>query len=295
MTNHRSSTTTSVRRQTTVSSVIFTEEREHSVGNGCTSSSMAEHAAVRISPAQSHSSGPAQSKEAAAIINSDSPELAQQAMDGRTCVAPPQPALAASVAQRRSVTGTWSDLSPSPRETVSLGLACDRLNLEELGLPLRWLILFRAQEHHLHIHCTTLSGACLRAGVRRDIVLDSGKAFSTIKVYLGMVSAFHVGFGNGPVGQHALIRRFMKRARQILPAGKPLVPSWDLTIALEAYESHGSQPLKSLWYHSTRGIATSWDLFRGISVSDICATASWAYPHILIRYCHLDVTVPSLA
>ena len=44
-----------------------------------------------------------------------------------------------------------------------------------------------------------------------------------------------------------------------------------------------------------QGMATPWALFRGISVSNICATASWASPHTFIWFYRLDMTVPSPA
>lgn len=41
-------------------------------------------------------------------------------------------------------------------------------------------------------------------------------------------------FGNAPVGQQSLIRRFMKGPCRLQPACQPLIPSWDLPIVLEA-------------------------------------------------------------
>lgn len=275
-------------------------------------------------------------------------------------------------------------------------------------------------------------------------LLDGNKAFSTIKVYLAAISACHVGFGGAPIGQHPLIKRFMRGARRLRPVRKPLVPSWELPTVLEAlsglpfqplecadlrvlslktilllaltsarrisefqalsvhtsclqfspdygkvmlrpnpafvpkvsdsayscstlellafhpppyagedekrlnslcpvralriyidrtkgfrksnqlfvswapshrgraltrqrlshwvveaivlaYESRGLQPPEGLRAHSTRGMATSWALFKGTSVRDICAAASWASPHTFIRFYRLDVTEASLA
>lgn len=52
------------------------------------------------------------------------------------------------------------------------------------------------------------------------------EAFSTIKVYLGTLSACHVGFGDWMVGQHLLISYFMKRALHLHFISTLLVPSW---------------------------------------------------------------------
>ena len=275
-------------------------------------------------------------------------------------------------------------------------------------------------------------------------LLEKGKAFSTIKVYLAAISACHVGFGDKPAGQHPLVCRFMKGARRKLPVSRPLVPLWDLSVVLDAlshhpfepletvemkfvslkvvlllalttakrvsdlqalsirpsclqiapgiskvclrpnpafvpkvvestyrcltvelsafhpppfssaeeqrlntlcpvralhvyvsrsaafrkgdqlfvswatphrgkplsrqrlshwiveaislaYESRGLQPPHGLRAHSTRGMATSWALFRGVSVHDICAAASWATPHTFVRFYRLDVSGPSVS
>ncbi len=41
-----------------------------------------------------------------------------------------------------------------------------------------------------------------------------------------------------------------------------------------AYICKGLQPPRGLKAHSTRGMATSWALLRGVSVQDICSAAS---------------------
>ena len=55
------------------------------------------------------------------------------------------------------------------------------------------------------------------------------------------------------------------------------------------------EPPRGLRAHSTRGVATSCALFRGISIQEICAAASWSSPHTFARFYRLDVTEPSLA
>lgn len=52
--------------------------------------------------------------------------------------------------------------------------------------------------------------------------LDKEGTFSTIEVYLAAVSASHVGFGNAPVGQHSLIRRFVNDVHRLRPTIKPV-------------------------------------------------------------------------
>lgn len=62
-----------------------------------------------------------------------------------------------------------------------------------------------------------------------------------------------------------------------------------------AYSSSGVQVPAGLWAHSTRGLATSWALFKGVSIQDICTAASWSSPLTFARFYRLDVTYPSLA
>ena len=62
-----------------------------------------------------------------------------------------------------------------------------------------------------------------------------------------------------------------------------------------AYEAKGVQPLGGIRAHSTRGLAPSWALFRGVPLQDICSAASWASPHTFERYYRLDVTRTSVA
>uniref|UniRef100_UPI003AAF0CD6 uncharacterized protein n=1 Tax=Centroberyx gerrardi TaxID=166262 RepID=UPI003AAF0CD6 len=444
-----------------VGSSIRGEKLRRTTRSGRIGSPMAKCAAVRIPPAQPHHSDTNRSERAAAVFDSDSPVLAQQTVDGGAGAAPSQPAMAAAVTRRLRVTGARTDFSPTPRKTGSLGLVRERVNLNESDLPLRVIetiqsarapstqSLYDNKWRVFERWCEARAIISFQSSVPDVLcflqdLLDNGKAFSTIKVYLAAISACHVGFGNAPVEQHSLIKRFMKGARRLWPARNPLVLSWDLPAVLEAlsglpfkpldcadlkllslktilllaltsakriselhvlsvhasclqfspdygkvmlhpnpafvpkvsdsayscptlvllafhplpfaeksekrlnslcpvralriyvdrtkglrksnqlfvswapshrgraltcqrlshwvveaiilaYESRGLQPPESLRAHSTRSMATSWALFRDISVRDICAAASWASPHTFIRFYRLDVTEPSLA
>lgn len=81
--------------------------------------------------------------------------------------------------------------------------------------------------------------------------------------------------------------------------GKPVssqrLSHWIVEAISLAYTCKGVVPPQGLRAHSTRGVATSWALFRGVSVGDICAAASWASPHTFVRFYRLDVSSASLA
>lgn len=63
--------------------------------------------------------------------------------------------------------------------------------------------------------------------------IDKEKAFSTIKVSLTAIAAFHVGFRGKKASQHPLVCFFMKGAHRLLPVCRPLVPPWDLAVVLD--------------------------------------------------------------
>lgn len=74
-------------------------------------------------------------------------------------------------------------------------------------------------------------------------MIDKGKAFSIIKVYLANISACHIGFGRDYMGQNLLVCRFMKGAHLRLFVSKPPFPSWDLSQVLNALCQQPSEPL----------------------------------------------------
>lgn len=76
---------------------------------------------------------------------------------------------------------------------------------------------------------------------------------------------------------------------------KQRLSHWIVEAISLAYDSKGLPLPHGVRAHSTRGMATSWALFKGVSVSDICAAASWSSPHTFVRFYSLDVTAPSVA
>ncbi|KAK0149941.1 hypothetical protein N1851_009321 [Merluccius polli] len=85
--------------------------------------------------------------------------------------------------------------------------------------------------------CRELGGADL---------LDKGKAFSTVKVYLAAISACHIGFGDKTAGQHPIVCRFMKGARRLRPVSRNLTAPWDLSTVLDALSHPPFEPLQQV-------------------------------------------------
>ena len=76
---------------------------------------------------------------------------------------------------------------------------------------------------------------------------------------------------------------------------KPRLSHWIVEYISLSYSSRGLPPPHGVRAHSTRGVAASWALFRGVSVGDVCAAVSWSSPHTFVRFYSLDVTGPSVA
>ncbi|XP_026133283.1 uncharacterized protein LOC113112099 [Carassius auratus] len=448
-------------RKLPLSYVLLAKGRGRAPRGGCTGPPVAQCAAVCLSSPVPDNSYTGQGERAGPVSHSDSTQVAQSTMAGGDnasvicrAVAPPPPPHGSIVPSERG------DLSPAPGQGGSLGLARERTNLSALGLSPRVIATIQnaraVSTRSLYgSKWRVFEGWCDGRGLTSyqcsvpDILcflqdlLEKDRSFSTIKVYLAAISACHVGFEGSTVGQHPLIRRFMKGARRRLPVIRRTVPEWDLSMVLEAlsqypfeplgsisikllsfktalllalasakrvselhafsvhpsctkfslsrdmvslrpnpafmpkclpaftsevlelsafhpppfssledeklnalcpvralrtymnrtsafrksdqlfiswapphggnpiskqrlshwlvnaialaYESKGMQPPGGIRAHSTRGIATSWALFRGVSLKDICSAASWASPHTFVRYYWLDVTNISVA
>lgn len=77
----------------------------------------------------------------------------------------------------------------------------------------------------------------------QDLV-DKGKSFPTVKVFLTAILVCHVSFVDKPVGQHSLVRRLMKGAQRKLLVSRPLGPLWELSVMLNALFFHPFEPME---------------------------------------------------
>ncbi len=164
------------------------------------------------------------------------------------------------VAQISFVTGKGGDFSSSSRMPGTMGLACEWFNLNTTGLSdsvirtiqnarasstrslyeCKWGVFERwfTTKHEIPFQCSV----AVVLSFLQDLI-DQGKAFSTIKVFLAAISACHIGFDNKTVGQHPLVCRFKKGAHRVLPVSKPLFPKWDLGLVLDALSMSPFEPL----------------------------------------------------
>ncbi len=74
-----------------------------------------------------------------------------------------------------------------------------------------------------------------------------------------------------------------------LATSKQRISHWVRDAISLAYEARNLPSPLSLRAHSTRGVASSQALFRGVPLEDICVAAGWSSPHTFVRFYNLDV------
>lgn len=76
-------------------------------------------------------------------------------------------------------------------------------------------------------------------------LFDRGLAPSTIKVYAAAISARHARVEGRTVGSHPLVARFLKGTLRLRPPRRSRVPTWDLSLVLQALCSAPFEPLST--------------------------------------------------
>ncbi len=132
---------------------------------------------------------------------------------------------------------------------------------------------------------------------------SAGAAATTLRVYVAAIPARRDS-DDVPLGRHRLVSCFMRGVKCLRPVRPPSFPSWDLSVVLKGLLVPPFEPLESasLAYevrslpsplniraHSTRGVASSQALFRGVPLEDICMAAGWSSTHTFVRFSNLDV------
>ncbi len=77
--------------------------------------------------------------------------------------------------------------------------------------------------------------------------------------------------------------------RRGLATPKQRISHWVRDANSLAYEARNLPSPLSLRAHSTRGVASSQALFRGVPLEDICVAAGWSSPHTFVRFYNLDI------
>ncbi len=77
--------------------------------------------------------------------------------------------------------------------------------------------------------------------------------------------------------------------RRGLATSKQRISHWVRDAISLAYKARNLPSPLSLRAHSTRGVASSQALFRGVPLEDICVAAGWSSLHTFVRFYNLDV------
>ncbi len=77
--------------------------------------------------------------------------------------------------------------------------------------------------------------------------------------------------------------------RHGLATSKQSISHWVRDAISLAYEVQNLPSPLSLRAHSTRGVASSQALFRGVPLEDICVAAGWSSPHTFVKFYNLDI------
>ncbi|XP_073690968.1 uncharacterized protein [Garra rufa] len=247
-------------RKRPVPYVLLATGRGRPPRRGRTGPSMAQSASLRISSAIVNSAHSGQGERTEPDAHSDSTQMAQISMAGTDNSSSVCTAVATPATHRPPVSSERGDLPSPPRQGGSMGLARERANLNTLGLPPRVVATIqnaRASSTRSLYNCKwrvfeqwcderqLIAYQCSFTAILSFLqdLIDGGRSFSTIKVYLAAIAACHVGFDGTTVGQHPLIRRFMKGARRSLPVTKKVIPEWDLSMVLGVLSQYPFEPL----------------------------------------------------
>ncbi len=74
-----------------------------------------------------------------------------------------------------------------------------------------------------------------------------------------------------------------------LAASKHTIFHWVKDAISLDYEVRGLPLPLGIRAHSTRGVASTQALFRGVPLEDICMAAGWSSRHTFVRFYNLDV------
>ncbi|XP_048059471.1 uncharacterized protein LOC125276089 [Megalobrama amblycephala] len=210
-------------------------------------------------------------------------------------------------------------LSQPPFEPI------DSIELKLLSLKAALLLALSTAKRVSELHALSVHNSCMQFATDYSrVTLKTNPAFvpkvseSALACKQVDLLAFHPQPFSSPEDErlHCLcpvraLRHYVDRTKALRNSnqlfvswadshkGKPIsrqrLSHWVVEAIIVSYNSMGLCPPEGLKAHSTRGMATSWALFKGVSVQDICAAASWASTHTFVRFYRLDVTEPSLA
>ena len=76
------------------------------------------------------------------------------------------------------------------------------------------------------------------------------------------------------------------------PVSKSCIAKWLTSVIDNAYRHFGKVPPEGVKAHSTRKVASSVAALYGVSIADVCRSATWSNDYVFARHYRLDMAKP---
>ncbi|KAL0147457.1 hypothetical protein M9458_057242, partial [Cirrhinus mrigala] len=273
---------------------------------GCAGTQLASGAQVRLSPIEPPCTDSVQDQGGRGAGSAGCAILAHPDLVSRPGFPHGSPSLEDPLEERPSFAGDGHNLAPAPRpmEPARLALGRDTSDLSGLSKAvIETITQSRAP--------STRQAYALRWGLFIDWCSSRGEdpqrcpiavvlsflqeklerrlSPSTLKVYVAAIAAYHDAVDGTSLGKHS---RFLRGARRVNPPRPHLIPSWDLSVALQGlreapFESLASVELKHLSLKTALLIALAsikrvGDL-QAFSVDETCLEFVPGDSHVILR------------
>ncbi|KAI2668522.1 Transposon Tf2-11 polyprotein [Labeo rohita] len=196
---------------------------------------------------------------------SSSPVLAGPSMVLGPDFFPRRLSLGDSRQERSPLTGRGLHSSPPAGAVEALGVASEGAHLLASGLStkvvetilqsrapstrklyaLKWKLFTSWCRRHQQDPVNCPVGSVLEFLQDR---LPAGLTHSTLKVYVAAIAAYHAPLGGLSMGKNPLVTRFLCGALTLRPPVRPRIPTWDLSVVLEALSRPPFEPIEEISY-----------------------------------------------
>ncbi|KAL0160079.1 hypothetical protein M9458_043804, partial [Cirrhinus mrigala] len=236
-------------------------EGEHAIsssspGAGCHGTDVAEAPSVRLSPDRSAPGSSGESTPGQGQPTTGSPVLAGPSMVLGPDISPRRLSMGDSRQEGSPLTGRGHHPSPPPRAVEAVGVASEGAQLIASGLSTEVVeTILQSRAPSTRKLFTSWCGERQQDPAKCPVgtVLEflqarfsTGLAHSTLKVYVAAISAYHAPLGGMPVGKDPLVVRFLRGVLRLRPPTRPLVPTWDLAVVLEALCRPPFEPIEEI-------------------------------------------------
>ncbi|KAL0147296.1 hypothetical protein M9458_057398, partial [Cirrhinus mrigala] len=227
---------------------------------GCAGTQLASGAQVRLSPSEPPCTDSVQDQGGRGAGSAGCAILAHPDLVSRPHFPYGSPSLEDPLEERPSFAGDGHNLAPAPRPMEPARLAPGR-DASDLSGPSQAVIETITQSRAP----STRQAYALRWGLFVDWCSSRGEdpqrcpiavvlfflqeklerrlSPSTLKVYVAAIAAYHDAVDGTSLGKHS---RFLRGARRVNPPRPHLVPSWDLSVALQGLREAPFEPLASV-------------------------------------------------